>query len=120
MTTKTKSATVTKSGKTVINVPNPDTLPVYSKAYIGATIAWKASTPSYPKFQLNFGESNPFNGRKNAKFSGETGQPLALVAKNAGDFEYKITHIKQDGSKCHTGPFAIRVQIGPKRCPPFC
>jgi hypothetical protein len=122
MTTKTKSATVTKSGKTVINVPNPDKVPVYSKAYIGTTIAWKASTPSYPKFQLNFGESNPFNGRKNAKFSGETGQPLALVAKNAGNFEYKITHIKQDGSKCHTGPFALNVQpnIGPKRCPPFC
>jgi hypothetical protein len=120
MATKTKSGTVAKSRDTVINVPNPDKLPVYTKAYIGATIAWKASTPSYPKFQLNFGESNPFNGRKNAKFSGETGQPLALVAKKAGAFDYKITHIKRDGSKCLTGPFALNVRIGPRGCPPIC
>jgi hypothetical protein len=121
MTAKTKSGTSAKSGITVINVPNPESLPL-NMARVGTPIHWNWNTPSYPEFQLEFGKSNPFDGTKNAKFSGGKDQPLWLVPENPGDFEYKITHIKHDGSKCLTGPFALNVQpnIGPKRCPPVC
>jgi hypothetical protein len=121
MTTKTKSASPAKSGITVINVPNPDSLPL-NVARVGIPIHWNWNTPSYPDFQLKFGKSNPFDDTQGATFSGGDDQPLWLVPKNPGRFQYKITHTKQDGSKFQTGPFALNVQpdIGPRRCPPVC
>ncbi|MFY9935746.1 MAG: hypothetical protein WAK33_02690 [Silvibacterium sp.] len=125
MAAKTKSS---KPGKTVIVLTDQKNPPDCTEAQIGGTAVWECGNPDYPEFYLTFGESNPFNGRKNAKFKGSKDQPLTLLYKNAGSFQLQVTHIsKKDGSQIERGPFCITVIRPPTHffapphgCPPFC
>ncbi|MBV8631016.1 MAG: hypothetical protein JOZ83_08840 [Silvibacterium sp.] len=91
----------------VISVPNPDSLPLRAQAFVGSTATWKCSTRKYPNYQLSFAELNPFNHRKNAKFSGSHAEPVSLPVRNRGTFKYNIKHIDAEGSARLTGPFAL-------------
>lgn len=107
------------NNKVVITVPNPDSLPLTTKIPIGGTATWKCSTSKYPKFQINFAESNPFNDRKNAKFKGSNSQPVALEVKKRGNFTYNIKHIKPGGGRgTLTGPFKLTAGIRKPPPPP--
>jgi len=119
--------TFSKPVKTVTVLTNPENPQDSIQGQVGGTAKWECVKPNYPEFLLSFGESNPFNGRKNAKFKGSKDKPLTLVYKNAGTFQLHVTHIKKDGSKIDRGPFRMAISeppthtfVPPHGCPPFC
>ena len=88
---------------------------------------WKLATSSHPKFYLTFRGPNPFDGRKNATFTGSLDKPLTLVYKNAGAFQFDIVYVQEDGSKADKQPFCMTIHppvtqlfTPPPRCPPYC
>ena len=122
MTTKKEYA---KGGADPVT-PDPCSESYYMHGQVGATATWDCCTDNYPKFQVSFGATNPFNGTAEAAFNGEEKQPVALVLKNPGIFEYTIKHIRADGTHKRVGPYCINVapptlfKIPPRKCPPEC
>jgi|SRR5271170_1144905 len=113
--------------KTAIVLTDPKNPQDCIEGQVGGTTIWECGKANFPEYYLIFGESNPFNGRKNARFKGSKDEPLTLVYKNAGIFQFHITHIKMDGSKIDRGPFCITIIrpptyifAPPHGCPPFC
>jgi hypothetical protein len=123
MAAKKKSS---KNKNSTKPIPDPFCESYYMHGQVGGTATWECATPNYPKFQLIFKASNPFNGAQNAEFSGNSKRPLSLAFKNAGTFEYLIRHIMRDGSNMLVGPYCVNVvpptlfQIPPRKCPPEC
>jgi hypothetical protein len=122
MAAKTKSS---KSGIPATVVPDPYASSYYMHGHVGSKVTWKCSMPDYPRFQLNFESSNPFNPERGATF-GPNGRALVLVLKNPGIFEYTITHFNKADNEKVVGPYQINVgpapifNIPPRKCPPAC
>ena len=121
MATQTKSYNAVSA---VFNVPDPDN-PLYNvQAEVGGTVTWNCNTPNYVQFEVIFTESNPFDSRKNAKFSGTIDQPAVVSLNTDGLFSYKIRHVRADGSHKTTGPYSLGVcregqfNVHCKGCPP--
>jgi hypothetical protein len=124
MAAKTKSI---KPVKTDIILTDPTNPQDCIEVLVGGTIIWECGKADYPEYHLTFVESNPFNGRKNAKFKGSKDEPLTLVFKKVGTFRFHVTHIKKNGSKIERGPFCIIIIPlpiciikPPVGCPPRC
>jgi hypothetical protein len=108
----------------VFNVPDPDN-PLYNvQAEVGGTATWNCNTPDYVEFEIIFVESNPVDSRKKATFRGTKDQPVVLSLKTAALFNYKIRHIRADGTHKVTGPYSLGVappeqfDAHCKGCPP--
>ena len=123
MSVKKSTSRYRSSGKPLSDPYSPS---LYLHGHVGGTATWECCTDSYPKFQLIFNASNPFNAVKKAAFSGGVKKPVVLVLKNPGVFEYLIKHIHSDGSHKVVGPYCINVapptffKIPPRKCPPEC
>ncbi len=102
----------------VVTVPDPENLDATSHVELGGRIEWRCETPAFPKFEIHFGATNPFNKTPNYILKGTIDKPVVRTAKILGDHEYHVTHIPLKGTPAvQSGPFNAQVTKCP-HCPP--
>jgi hypothetical protein len=98
---------------TVMMVEDPVGIPVSVYAEKGSTLEWRNDSTNYPKFEIQF--IGPSPAEKTDKLSGTTNDPVVVHVTKSGKFQYKILHIKTNGTSQESGPFHFRSCIV---CPP--
>ena len=115
-----------RNGNSANATPDPYSPSHYMHGHVGSIATWKCSTENYPDFELDFGDSNPFNDEEIGTFRGTDKQPITLVLNKAGIYQYTIKHMNPGGAEVLLGPYCINVApppmflIPPRKCPPEC
>ncbi len=99
----TKGNTPTTS---VMMVADPSDAPVSVYAEKGNTLEWRNDSPNYPEFEIHFVGDSP--AKKTDKLKGSNTSPVIVHVTKSGKYRYTIQHIKTDGTRKETGPFAVR------------
>jgi hypothetical protein len=93
----------------VVTVPDPDNKDFMFHAEKGGTLQWRSDSTTFPRFEIQFIGANPSNDTQNEKLDGDNLHPVVINLKKTGDYQYKVRHIKGDGTDTHSGPRSFHV-----------
>lgn len=94
----------------IITVPDPEKKPMASHAEVGGWMEWKSDSRDYPRFEIYFPDTNPFDESKGYTKSGTVDAPVILHPQKGGHYKYHVKHYPaRQGPPIDSGPFLASV-----------